>query len=188
MIERYWDKLSSRERLLVLMGVIIVCAMLLHGLLLQPYLDYRSGLKSQIYTQNARFEQVEQLSREFQQLQSRQDEFVRQIEEETEGFSLFTFLEEAATVNQLRTQVSAMKPGQRTIDDGILESTVTMNLERVSLSQLVSLLLAIEYSDRKITIRDISIYRNKNDDKMMLLDVILKTAVVAVDENAIEIN
>lgn len=185
MIQRYIAQMSQRERLLVIIGIGIVAALLLYQLVLLPYLAHRARLQTRLYTLDALVEQVRQLGDEYQILQSRQDEFVRQIEEDTEGFRLFTFLEEVAFAHQLRTTVSAMKPGQRIIDEGILESTVDMTLERISLTQLVAFLAQIEYSDRKVTVRNISIYRNQNDLRATLLDVTLKAAVVTVNEAAI---
>ncbi|RLB28591.1 MAG: hypothetical protein DRG66_03385, partial [Deltaproteobacteria bacterium] len=88
------------------------------------------------------------------------------------GFTLFSFLEGTAGDAGVKAYIKYMKPSISTGPGPYQESLVEMELEEITLNQLIGYLYRIESPDNVVSIKRISIKENKK--KPGYIDAILQ--------------
>ncbi|MDH3394482.1 MAG: hypothetical protein OEL66_10785 [Desulfobulbaceae bacterium] len=165
-------KLAKREKVLVGVAGGLAVLFVILQLLVFPFLDKMDGLRSGVDAKETALHEMQLLREEY--LSSRQGyQSVGQfLAQRKKGFTLFPFLEEAASVSAIKGNIKYMKPSESTGEGDRRESQVEMKLEKVSLQQLVDFLGRIESPENVVSVRRITIQESKS--LANALDVILQ--------------
>lgn len=166
------DSLDSREKRVLLGGVIFVLCFFVLQLVILPLLDVRTDLETSIEKKSRELEKIEQLKGEYQRLKEQEGGIQAMIADRSPGFTLFTFLDKQVTEAQVKKQIKYMKPSTEEGDDNLNESMVEMKLQRITLKALVSFIMLVESEENVVLIRRISVQESGNEQGY--LDVILQ--------------
>ena len=165
-------KLAKREKFLV--GIAGGCLVLfvLFKFLVFPLLDSKERLEKGIRKKASGLDRIVQLSSEYQTYQRGSQGVQQALGKRKRGFTLFSFLDEAAGASDVKSYIKYMKPSVSPGTGPYKESTVEMKLEGVTLEQLVGYLHRIESPSDLVNIKRITISENKKEEGY--LDAILQ--------------
>lgn len=166
-----YDRLESRERLFLLLGVVFVVCFLIFQMVVTPYLEARQILERSLQRRQNELLEMSILQKEYQDLMQRQGVITRRIEQRSPQFSLFSFLEQQTTVVDVRNRVTSMKPATTELEDGLEESAVEIKLDGITLKQLVDFLVRVESEENVIVVKRLAVQKNQKESD--LLDVVM---------------
>lgn len=106
MMQQYWQNLQSRERLLLLGAAVVLAILLIHLLLIEPWLQQTQGLRHSIDTQQETLQWMQQASAELAAL--RGDSQVRRGAES--GQSLMGRIDASARVAGIAPAIRQLRP------------------------------------------------------------------------------
>ena len=149
--------LKSRERKFIAVCVAIVCAALVHGLIVSPVLKKRSELDSQISSDLDQLFELKLLQREYDQILAESKIINQRVDRRPRDFALFSFLDQTANRLKLKKNLTSMKPSRKSIDISLAEDIVEVKLEGISLENLVAYLHEIESTGAAIAIASVRI-------------------------------
>lgn len=158
------DRLDERERIIVLAGVVILAAILIWLVLLNPYMNTMQNLDRRIEGQRRNLERVAALGQEIDQLRQQLEGIESQ---RRSGRPLFSQVENLTKQMGVRDQLLSMRPQPDSVQGGFRQQTVEIRLERVTLSQLVGFLHAAEHRSYGIQVRSLRV-RPRFDDRSRL--------------------
>jgi type II secretory pathway component PulM len=166
-----YDRLESRERLFLLLGVVFVVCFLIFQMVITPYLEARQILERSLQRRQNELLEMSILQKEYQDLMQRQGVITRRIEQRSPQFSLFSFLEQQTTAVKVRNRVTSMKPATTELEDGLEESSVEIKLDGITLKQLVDFLVRVESEENVILVKRLAVQKNQKESD--LLDVVM---------------
>lgn len=172
-------KLSSRDRLFLLVGGIFIVIFIVMQFIVFPLIDNRDRLKKGIAARENALTEMKELQARYQDLHNKADSLVEQLGRRSGSFSLFSFLEQNAAKTDIKKNIAYMKPSEISDDGPFKEVYVEMKLQAITLPQLVSFLKLVESPENIVALKRISIQENKQQEAT--LDVILQ--VVSLDRN-----
>jgi type II secretory pathway component PulM len=166
-----YDRLESRERLFLLLGVVFVVCFVIFQMVITPYLEARQILERSLQRRQNELLEMSILQKEYQDLMQRQGVITRRIEQRSPQFSLFSFLEQQTTAVKVRNRVTSMKPATTELEDGLEESSVEIKLDGITLKQLVDFLVRVESEENVILVKRLAVQKNQKESD--LLDVVM---------------
>jgi pyrimidine operon attenuation protein/uracil phosphoribosyltransferase len=105
-------------------------------------------------------------------MQTRGVPIAERIAERPQGFTLFSFLEQQATIAKVKENVKYMEPSEEESEGILRTSVVEMKLVEISLVQLVDFLNLVESSVNVVSVGRIAIQENSQTDGF--LDVVMQ--------------
>lgn len=162
-----WQQLSGRERMIVLVGGIVVGLSLLFVLVIDPLLATYDKLERQTARKKKDLHELSLLTQEYTAKRERLANAERRLPAADDRFSLMTFMEEAATAAKVRDRIAGMQPQVQTLSQGYEETAVDLRLEGVQLPELLALLVAIDRAPYDLQVRHLKI-RPKFDNPVNL--------------------
>jgi len=162
-----WQHLSSRERLIVSVGGIIVGLGLLFALVVDPLLAQYERLERQEARKQKDLRELAVLSRDYEAKRDRLTKAEQRLPDADSRFSLLTFMEEAAGSAHVRDRIAGMQPQVQTLPEGYEETAVDLRLENVQLPELLALLVAIDRAPYSLQVRHLKV-RPKFDNPVNL--------------------
>lgn len=175
-----FDKLEKREKLTIVIGICFIFCFLILQFGITPYLDARNKVEKSIAKRKSDLLELQLLQQEYRTLKTDTGGIKEQLSKRAANFSLFTFLDTQAAETEIKDLISYMKPATAEGEGDLLESTVEMKLQRISLQQLVDYLEKIESSENVVSIERISIQESSKENGG--LEVIMQ--VVTFMENS----
>lgn len=167
------EKLSSREKWVLLAGVAFVVGFLVLQLVIFPVLDAQNKLEKSIARKNRDLVEIKTLQQEYLTLKSEEGTIQSRIDQRSAGFTLFTFLDRQATEAKVKKQIKYMKPS--TIEgEELNEAMVEMKLQQITLEGLVQFLRLVESEGNVVFVRRFSI--QESGDEQGYFDSILQIA------------
>ncbi len=160
-------KLSRRERYLVTFASLIVAGFVLFEFLVSPFFEKMAALRAGIESREKALIEMAELSGRYRELTDASRTRSRLISKRSKSFTLFSFLEKAAGESSVKDRIKYMKPSASPH-----ESMVEMQMEEVTLKQLVDYLQRIEYGDGLIQIKRISVRESRKETDY--LDAVLQ--------------
>ncbi|HSQ00235.1 MAG TPA: type II secretion system protein GspM [Candidatus Dormibacteraeota bacterium] len=147
----YYQRLSSRERLLVGLagGALLVIA--LYTLLWEPLEEGRLALARRITVKNAELQEMQHMREVYLDLLNQFELRQKIIDRADPKFSLFPHIE--ATVGQVvgREKITSMNPQNKELGGGAYrEESVEIKLTGITLEQLTDLMYKIEKSPQPL--------------------------------------
>lgn len=165
------DKLNSREKWVLIGGIVFVLCFLVVQLVVVPIIDARIDLQKSIDRKKQELIEIKELQQEYRTLKSREGTIQARINQRGAGFTLFTFLDQQANEAQVKKQIKYMKPS--TVDgDELNEAMVEMKLQQIALSDLIGFIRLIESEEDVVFIKRFSI--QESGDAQGFFDVILQ--------------
>ena len=165
-------KLARREKYLVSAAALFVAFFLLFEFLIVPFFETRRRVQRGVRAKEEGLEEIVRLSSDYQRYQKGSQDIKQILARRKKGFTLFSFLEEAAGNADVKDHIKSMKPSTSAAPGPYKESLVEIKLEAVTLKQLIGYLSRIESPDNVVSIKRISI--NENKRKSGYLDAILQ--------------
>ncbi len=170
-------RLGRRDRVALAVGAGALVLFVLLQFVLFPLLDRRQRLEKGIAARERALVEMRQMQERFKKLHRQSNSLSRQLAKRDENFSLFSFLENKASVTGIKQNIAYMKPSSVQGDGPVQQTTVEMKFKAITLRQLVSFLEQIEDPERLVAVRRIAIQGDKEQGAS--LDVILQ--VISID-------
>lgn len=154
------QQLSQRERTMVYSALVAVVAVALWLGVIEPYRASMVRLDSQIKSRSNSLVEVTNLQQEIRHLRQQLSEVSGRKEMEGPLFSHVEMLTEQAGV---RDRLLSMRPQQSSQQGNYRQQQVELKLEKLSITQLVRFLYAIEYSAQGVQVKSMRIKRRFED-------------------------
>lgn len=160
-------QITRRERLLSvgLMAVIVVWA--LYGLVIKPTRNRIRTLQRVIPEKQAQLRQLQASSEEYMALQEQFQALQARMASQERDFQLLPFLETMIEQHQLAGNVVTMQRDILRPQPDYSEVVVTIELQDVSLRQLVDFLTAVEGSEAVIQVGSLHIRKDATNERLL---------------------
>jgi type II secretory pathway component PulM len=167
-----YEKLESRERILVQIAAGLVGILLAYNLIYSPIVDLGSGLEDKIAQRQHDLAEVRRLAGTYAQLKADLSNAERRTVPLGKDFSLFSVVEASMTKSVGREKIGSITPGaDRKVSDGFTEFSVQLKLANVSLAQLVDALYGINSLSMPVGVANIRIQRRTQDTRSYDVDL-----------------
>jgi len=166
------QKLSSRERWVVLAGLLVLLLLFAWYGLLSPYLSTMRGLDRKISAASRNLEDVSRMSEQILQLRQQLTTAERRQAGRKPLFSLVESLTEQTGV---REQLLSMRPQPAATQGEFRQQLVEIRLERLALGQLVKLLHAIEYRSGGVQVKSMRVRPRFENRSELNVNMVLMT-------------
>ncbi|MBN1276773.1 MAG: type II secretion system protein M [Deltaproteobacteria bacterium] len=156
-------KLAKREKYLVALGLGFIVTLFLFTFLISPFFEKRDRLKRSLSTKEEALQEIVMLSAEYEAQSKGAEGLQETLARRERDFTLFSFLEKAAGESNVKDTIKYMKPSVAQGSGPYKESMVQMELEKITLKQLVDYLYRIESQEKAVAVRRIEIRENKRE-------------------------
>lgn len=164
---QYINKLSAREKTIVIVGLIGSLSIIGYGSLFAPLLDRYTNLNRMIRQKESQYKDILQLRGEYLSLKKEYKELEKTASKTKEGFSPLTFMESVSTQARIKDRVVSMKPIITPMGGDYRESSVEVKIERIVLEQIMRYLHIIESSDYPIRVKTLHLKTRFDDPGLM---------------------
>ena len=156
-------KLAKREKRLVCLAILSIAVFLLLQFLVFPFFGKMGRIRRGVNTKQEALKEIVMLSAEYKAHKTGSERIQKLLSRRKKGFTLFSFLEKAAGQAKVKDHIKYMKPSTSQGTGPHKESMVQMELDRITLKQLVEYLYRIESAGKAISIKRIEIKKNKRE-------------------------
>ena len=153
-------KLARREKYFIGIGGAALGIFFLAQLVIFPLLDNRKRLQRGVEVKETGLRDMLRMQAEYQNYQSGSQGMEKFLANRKRGFTLFSFLEQAAGAAEVKEHIKYMKPSTSKGSGPYKESMVEIKLETITMKQLVGYLHRIESPKNVTSIKRISIKGN----------------------------
>ncbi len=174
-------QITRREKRLLLLSATLAGIWLFYGYILKPAQDRLRTLERIIPEKQAALIQLVSLGKQYQHLRQQSTQDRQQLVEQPVDFVLLTFLEK--TAQQCSLTSAAMEEQPIPPDSDVMETTVSMDLQEISFTQLVHFLSALRRCPAAIGIKSLHIIRNDTDGRLDVTVVISHLKVPVPRQN-----
>jgi len=137
-------RLQRREKVLVSLAACAIGVFLLLEFLVFPFMDRRGMLVRGVRAKKAALEEMAELRARYLACKEEAQGISERNRRRPEGFALFSFLEQAARNSGVKDHIKYMRPSVQEGSGPFSESIVEMNLDNITLQQLVAYVYAVE--------------------------------------------
>ncbi len=156
-------KLAKREKYLVYFVVSGILIFFLFQFLIFPIFESKARTERGIKAKEEALKEIVGLASKYKALKKGSQGIEQTLARRKSGFTLFSFLEKAAGEAQVKEHIKYMKPSVSQDVGPYKESMVEMKLEGITLKQLVGYLYKIESPVNAISVKRLSIQKNKRE-------------------------
>ncbi|MBN2457199.1 MAG: hypothetical protein JXB29_11805 [Sedimentisphaerales bacterium] len=164
-------RLTRREHWLLVGFAILVALWLSFIFAVRPAIERTETLKRVIPEKQAVLQQLRIKSAQYLAMQDRLHYLKKQAVFEEKGFELIPFLESMFKDSGLIKKITMMKQDVLKLDSDYFEITAEIELENLTIKQLVNILLKTRSSSRFLLVK--SFYTQRNASNPNLLDAII---------------
>ena len=157
-------KLAAREKNLIWVGAVCVVIFLVLQFLVFPFFESKKRMARGLKAKERELTEIARLSAEYKTYQAASQGIREALAKRKGGFTLFSFLDDAAGKAQVKTHIKYMKPSTSVSTGPFKESMVEMKLEALTLQQLVGYLYLIESPTDLVSIKRLSVKENKKEE------------------------
>ena len=166
-------QITPREKKLALGGISLVVAWILYGYVVQPLRARIDTLRRVIPEKEQTLAQVKLQQAEYQELQYRLHTIRQRIESMPADFSLLAMLENVLDTEKLTSHVISIKQQNRDQTSGYTENQVTLEMEKITLGQLVSFLQSLQSGDSLVQVNTLEIRKNPDHPDLLDADLLI---------------
>lgn len=168
----FYKKLSDRERKTIRTTGLVLALLLFLFLVILPLKESRDYYRDRMEKSGKTLERVAAMSARYKELWSHMKGVQNSARNEKGDFTLFSFLDKAASDSDIKDKIKSMKPSVQSREN-YTESTVLVELEDVGLKPLVNYIHRIESSGHNLKISKVDIQpRYSNPDQINVTLVI----------------
>lgn len=157
-----FGRLSRREQRLVAAFVALLAGAIVYIGIIEPIIAGRARMEQRISTLAEDIESMRRTAARIAELE-RELGSAEASAAVPPDFSLFSFVDKAASASVTPGSVAAMNPSRRKVRDGEEESLVEVRLSAVPLPDIVGLLRNIEQATEPIYVRRVELKRRYDD-------------------------
>jgi len=160
-------KLAKREKYVVVIASCIIGLFLFINFIVLPFFKAKDRTSKGIATKEAEYKEIAELVSVYQEYKKDADRIERMLTKRGKGFTLGTYLDDAAGKTGVKDLIKHMQPSKSSsAEAGAIfeEYSIEMKLEGINTDQLVSYLYRIENPEDLIFIKRISITDNKKQE------------------------
>lgn len=163
-LRAHYSRLEPREKLLVRIAGGLVALFLAYNLIYQPIVGLRAGLSERVAERQRELVEVRAMTRTDLRLKSEQAAARKRTVPGGNDFSLFSVVEKALSDSVGHDKLGSITPGvDRKVADGMVESSVDLQLTNLSLPQLVDALYGLQILPVPVRVSTIHIKRRVQD-------------------------
>lgn len=165
----FFERLSRRERLILLVGAIVLVGFGLWGLsnMFQGYWNRMQTFDRLIEKKQEDRIALVQLRHEHGQIKDEIRKLEDRITRDQGRFSLLSYLESLSNKLAMRSHITHMRPQPSSDVDKYREVGVEIKMENVTLDQIVRLLTAIETDSHLIRVKRLRLQTRFADPRLM---------------------
>jgi len=176
-----YQKLETRERVLVQIGAVLIAIFLLYNLIYSPIVDFSSGLGDQIVQREHDLASVRHLAANYAAVKADLESAEHSTVPQGKDFSLFSVVEASFTKSVGRGKISSITPAEdKKLSDNLVQYSVQLKLENVSLAQIVDALYSVRTMPVPVGVENLRIQRRTQDTHSYDVDI----TCVALGHNA----
>lgn len=149
--------LKSREKKIVAVCVALVLAALVQIAVISPSVKKRDELERSIHKAQIQLEELRLLENEYKQILVETKQITRKMGGGSRNFELLSFLNQTAVKLKVRKNIDSMRPSHRELGGNLVEDTIELELEGISLENLTTFLHEIERKGAAVAIASIRI-------------------------------
>jgi len=153
-------RLMRREKLLIVVSAVLIAAWVLSTFTVKPIIARMETLKRTIPEKQSELVRLRARITEYVLLRDSLANLQAKVASQDEGFELLPFLESLIGQSGLAEKVSKMKPYVVPLGSNYREIIVEMELDNVTLSQLVDFLCKVESSKALVKAKSLHIKKN----------------------------
>lgn len=147
--------LQRREILALVACAAVVFAALVFVVL--PMEEYRAGLDGQIEAGNRRLAEIRKYADAYAQARGSHADFSATLGKRGPDFTLFAFLETAASRDGAKDRIEFMRPSSRPLNATYQEDQVEMRLAAITLDRLMAYLYHVETAPETVRVKRLAI-------------------------------
>ena len=164
------NRLNPREKVVVFAGLIVLVLLFVWFALLSPYFKTMNTLDRKIVAHQRSLVKVEEMRDKIIQLRQQ----LADVGSRKQGNRpLFSQVESLTEQTGVREQLLSMRPQPATIQGAFRQQLVEIRLEKISLSQLVKLLHAIEYRSGGVQVKSMRAKPRFEDRSILDVNMVL---------------
>jgi hypothetical protein len=158
-----YQKLESRERLLVQIAGALGALFILFNLVYLPIQDALGGLGDRVQERQRDAVEVARMIRSYQRLRIDLATMRTRTVAASGDFSLFSVVEQALTHAPGKDKIGSITPAEKTIPGGMKQYTVELKLNALSLPQIVDTLYGLSALNVPVTVSTLHVTRRSQD-------------------------
>ncbi|HVA76965.1 MAG TPA: type II secretion system protein GspM [Candidatus Binataceae bacterium] len=176
-----YQKLETRERILVQIGAALIAIFLLYNLIYAPIVDLSSGLDERIAMREHDLTNVRHLAANYAAVKADLESAEHSTVPQGKDFSLFSVVESSFTKSVGRDKIASITPSEdKKLSDGLVQYSVQLKLENVSLAQIVDALYSVRTLPVPVGVENLRIQRRTQNTHAYDVDI----TCVALGHNA----
>ena len=158
--------LSQREQR-VLLGAGILFVLMLLYLGVDSILDRYQKLEDKIVTKRGEVEKLSRLRTQYMEAHRQLEDIKAKLDQMERGFSVLSFIEDLANKENIREKIGSVKPKKIPLNDTYDENIVELNIDNVSLQELVDFIYQVENSGQLLKVKRLRI-KTRYDNRDLL--------------------
>jgi len=176
-----YQKLETRERILVQIGAALIAIFLLYNLIYAPIVNLSSGLDERIAMREHDLTNVRHLAANYAAVKADLEGAEHGTVPQGKDFSLFSVVEASFTKSVGRDKIASITPSEdKKLSDGLVQYSVQLKLENVSLAQIVDALYSVRTLPVPVGVENLRIQRRTQNTHAYDVDI----TCVALGHNA----
>ncbi|MFK5927670.1 MAG: type II secretion system protein GspM [Desulfuromusa sp.] len=162
--------LNPREKTVIIVGLVILILLFVWFALFNPYFKTMNALDRKISAHRHSLGKVEAMSAQISQLRRQ----LADVGSRSKGKRpLFSLVESLTVQTGVREQLLSMRPQPATTQGKFRQQLVEIRLEKISLSQLVKLLHAVEYRSGGVQVKSMQVKPRFEDRSILDVNMVL---------------
>jgi len=167
-----YEKLESRESLLVQIAGGVLGLFLIYNFIYLPIVDWRESLETTIETRHREISDVQHLVDTYLQRKKELQEAEKATVPVDKNFSLFSVIEKSLTQSVGHDKIASITPGSdRKVSDGFTQYTVEVKLQNVNLGQIVDALYGVKTLTAPVAVSNLRVTRRTQDTHSFDVDI-----------------
>ena len=169
-------KLQKRDRLALTAAAVAVAFFLLLQFGVFPIMEKRETLKNEIVAKTEQYKQMLAMQRQIQDLTKISKDTEQLLQQRSQGFTLFSFLDGLAGKNGIKQNITSMKPTTSNLKNSSYSiSTVNMKMQSLTMQQVVNFVHGIETAAQQVWIKGLTLTSGDKNENLLNALLIVET-------------
>jgi type II secretory pathway component PulM len=162
----WWRERTERERVMLGVGAVVILGLATYAFVVDPLIARSARLDRKIVQRQEDLVRVSRLGVEYQAA-AQQVAGLDQRVAAPGSFALLSFLEETASVQQMRNRLTSIRPQPTQTLAPYREVTAEVKLESITLAQVVSYLDALDRAPQRVRVKLLRLKTRYADPKLL---------------------
>jgi len=163
-LQSRYQKLESRERMLVKIAGGVFALLMVYNLVYLPISNWRDSLDTTLETRRREIGNVQHLVDSYLQRKKQLQDAERNTVPIGKDFSLFSVIERSLTLTVGHDKIASITPSaDRKLSDGFTQYSVDLKLQNVNLGQIVDALYGVKSLSAPVAVSNMRITRRIQD-------------------------